>query len=430
MKKLLSILILSLVVVSAESNAQSERAVRRAAQTGKAGVSKDEIVSMKADVPYAQAIQMLGEMARKLEDRVLIDRSPMRENLKPIGINIEAMYWKDALELILRTNQLWYNDYPDYIEILAIEEILKQQQVQQQVAPARVEEQKVAVAPAAVSPKDTMSRYIAQQREITISSIFFQLDRTKLAERGVSFSIFRGKNLNLGVEFAGTGEVIKPIFTAGASPRSNKMVVDIDAALAMMEGENLGEVISRPEITVRAGNTGRIQIGTDFSVKEKDFAGNTVERFYPSGTILTVTPKILKVNDIEFIDLNYTIERSTVTTGATSTLLDKTQASGTLSLLNGEESYVGGLYTNEETVVRTGVPFLKDLPWWFFGLRYLFGYDKKQTIRKELIVLLRARFLPLVEERAAMVEEEKKNIIKEKLEESGKEIQNRTTVKP
>ncbi|MCX7984220.1 MAG: type II and III secretion system protein [Bacteroidetes bacterium] len=422
-------LLLWVIVFSNGGYSQSERAVRRAAQTGKAGISKEEIVSMKADVPYAQAIQMLGEMARKLEDRILIDRSPMRENAKPIGLNIEAMYWKDALELILRSNQLWYNDYPEYIEILAVEELLKQQQAEQPIKSARIEEQKPQLAPAVTGIPDTMGRYIASQREITISSIFFQLDRTRLAEKGVSFSIFRGKNLNLGVEFAGAGEVIKPIFTVGASPRGSKMVVDIDAALAMMEGENLGEVISRPEITVRAGNTGRIQIGTDFSVKEKDFAGNTVERFYPSGTILTVTPKILKVNDVEFIDLNYTIERSTVTTGATSTLLDKTQASGTLSLLNGEESYVGGLYTNEEVIIRTGVPFLKDLPWWFFGLRYIFGYDKKQTIRKELIVLLRAKFLPLVEERAAMVEEEKKNIIQEKLQESTKEIKGKTTVK-
>ncbi|MCX7984885.1 MAG: type II and III secretion system protein [Bacteroidetes bacterium] len=429
MKKILLSLIICLVFLQCESVAQSERAVRRAAQTGKAGVSKEEMVSMKSDVPYAQAIQMLGEMARKLEERILIDRSPMRDSQKPIGLNIEAMYWKDALELILRNNQLWYNDYPDYIEIVAVEELLRQQQAEQPKA-VRTEDQRQQSAQGAVVRPDTMGRYIAQQREITISSIFFQLDRTKLAEKGVNFSIFRGKNLNLGVEFAGASELIKPIFTVGAQPRGGKMVVDIDAALAMMEGENLGEVISRPEITVRAGNTGRIQIGTDFSVKEKDFAGNTVERFYPSGTILTVTPKILKVNDVEFIDLNYTIERSTVTTGATSTLLDKTQASGTLSLLNGEESYVGGLYTNEETVVRTGVPFLKDLPWWFFGLRYLFGYDKKQTIRKELIVLLRAKFLPLVEERAAMVEEERKNIIQEKLQESNTDVKSRTTVKP
>lgn len=425
MKKTLTLLVLLLIIGSLSAVGQSERAVKRAAQTGKAGVSKEELVSIKSDVPYAQAIMMLGEMARKLEDRVLIDRSPKREDLQPIGINIEAMYWKDALELILRTNQLWYNDYPDYMEIIAIEDLAKQQQQREQPA-STLEQRPLALA----APVDTTNKVIAQQREITISSIFFQLDRTKLNERGVSFSIFRGKDLNLGVVFTGTSNVTTPLFQAAVSPSNKQLTVDITAALAMMEGENLGEIISRPEITVRAGNTGRIQIGTDFSVKEKDFAGNTVERFYPSGTILTVTPKVVKVNDVEFVDLNYQIERSSVTFGTASTLVDKTQASGTLSLLNGEESYVGGLYTNEETIVRQGVPFLKDLPWWVFGLRYLFGYDKVVTTRKELIVLIKANFLPLVEERAAAVTQEKKNIIKEKLQQSEQEVRSNTTVKP
>ncbi len=423
MKKTIYFLLLLFCISQIDLIAQSDRAIRRAAQTGKSGVSKDELVSIKSDVSYASAIQMLGEMARKLEDRVLIDRSPMRDDTRPIGINIESMYWKDALELILRSNKLWYNDYPDYIEILSIEE-LAGKQVQQPGVPS---DQKPLFTPAVAV--DTMNKVIAQQREITISSIFFQLDRTKLAERGVSFSIFRGKDLNLGVVLSGTSKVIDPMFTVSATPTSKQLTVDIAAALAMMEGDNLGEVISRPEITVRSGNTGRIQIGTDFSIKEKDFAGNTVERFYPSGTILTVTPKIVKINDIEFVDLNYQIERSNVTFTSTSTLVDKTQATGTLSLLNGEESYVGGLYTNEESVVRSGVPILKDLPWWVFGLRYLFGYDKTVTSRKELIVLIKASFLPLIEERAAVTLDDKKNLIHEKLQESQKEVKKRTTVK-
>ncbi|MBP8975623.1 MAG: hypothetical protein KBG83_02800 [Bacteroidetes bacterium] len=423
MKKLFIFFAIFSLCFSAVAFSQSERAVRRAAQTGKAGVSKDELVSIKSDVSYAQAIQMLGEMARKLEDRILIDRSPMRDDSKPIGINIEAMYWKDALELILRTHQLWYNDYPDYMEIVAIESLMKQNEQAQATTP----DQKPLLIPSAVAA-DTSNKVIAQQREITISTVFFQLDRTKLQESGVSFSIFRGKDLNLGIKFTGGDNVLTPMFQASATPTNKDLTVDISAALSMMEANNLGEVISRPEITVRAGNTGRIQIGTDFSVKEKDFAGNTVERFYPSGTILTVTPKVIKVNDIEFVDLAYQIERSNVTFTTTSTLVDKTQSSGTLSLLNNEESYVGGLYTNEKSIIRSGVPILKDLPWWVFGLRYIFGYNKSQTTRKELIVMIKASFLPLVEERAVMVHEEK-NMIQEKLIQSEQEVKKTTTVK-
>jgi hypothetical protein len=97
------------VVTSAKlTQAQTEQSVRRSAQ-GKV-VSQDQLVSFNADVPYMKAIQSLGELSKKIDGRLIIDRSPLQGKEKTIGINIESMYWKDALELILRSNQLWYND--------------------------------------------------------------------------------------------------------------------------------------------------------------------------------------------------------------------------------------------------------------------------------------------------------------------------------
>ena len=81
---------------------------------------------------------------------------------------------------------------------------------------------------------------------------------------------------------------------------------------------------------------------------------------------------------VPFIHMNVDVERSSVTPGAVSTIINKTKAKTNLLLLDGEETIIGGLYNNETTTVRTGVPFLKDLPWYVFGLRYLFGYDKER----------------------------------------------------
>ncbi len=115
------------------------------------------------------------------------------------------------------------------------------------------------------------------------------------------------------------------------------------------------------------------------------------------------------------------MERSAVTVGDVSTIVNKTLTSGRLSLLNHEESYIGGLYENTVTVVREGIPVLKDLPWWVFGLRYLFGYNSNSTTRKELIVLLKAEFVPTIEERAAAITKEQ-DVIKDKLGEIRKDI--------
>ena len=54
---------------------------------------------------------------------------------------------------------------------------------------------------------------------------------------------------------------------------------------------------------MRDGKEGKIQVGSDFSIKQKDFSGNTVEKFYPTGTILTVTPHVYKEDGINYIVL-------------------------------------------------------------------------------------------------------------------------------
>jgi hypothetical protein len=408
------------------TQAQSEQAIRRAAQ-GKVGVSPDELVSFRGDVPYTKAIQSLGEMSKKIDGKLLIDRSPLQGKDKTIGINIESMYWKDALELILRSNQLWYNDYPEYMEIISFEEIGKQAGEQQtdksaSQTPSMTNAPGVASAPVLVDS----SEYYSKLREVSISSVFFDVNKTKLAESGVSFSIFRGRDLNLQMNIAGASKVTKQGFSASLQPSGSNLAVSIDAAISMFESEQLGDVIARPQLTVRSGSTQMIQIGQDFSVLEKDFSGNTVQKFYPTGTILTVKPKIYKVGDLEFIDVQYKVEKSTFTSSTVTTVINRNIAGpGSMTLLNGEEGYIGGMYSNDELMVREGVPLLKDLPWWVFGLRYLFGYDTKSLTKRELIILIKAEILPSLEERAAK-QPAVKNLIQDARQEMEKDRIRRT----
>ncbi|MCX6121975.1 MAG: hypothetical protein NTX44_10185 [Ignavibacteriales bacterium] len=422
-----SLLFIFLLVTSVAewTQAQSEQAVRRAAQ-GKTGVNPDELVSFKADIPYTKAIQSLGEMSKKIDGKLLIDRSPLQGKDKTIGINIESMYWKDALELILRSNQLWYNDYPEYIEIISIEEISKQagEQTQKDNQSKSVSQTLTPAAPPAKVIVDS-SEYYSKVREVSISSIFFDVNKTKLAESGVSFSIFRGRDLNLQMNIVGASKVTKQAFSASVDPSNPNLAISVNAAISMFESEQLADVIARPQLTVRSGTTEYIQIGQNFSVLEKDFSGNTIQKFYPVGTILTVRPKIYKVGDLEFIDLLYKVEKSTFTSSTVTTVINKNEAAGSLTLLNGEEGYIGGMYSNDETLVREGVPLLKDLPWWVFGLRYIFGYDSKSVVKRELIILIKAEILPSLEERAAK-QPAVKNLLQESQQEMEQDLKRRT----
>jgi len=400
-------------------NAQPESAVRRAAK-GKI-VSEDELVSFKADMPYSKAIQSLGELSKKFEGKIIIDRSPMQNKDKQIGVDIESMYWKDAFELILRSNQLWYNDFPEYMEIISFEEASKRAEVG---LPAAGTEP--ALVTKAVAIVDS-GQYYSQVPEVEISAVFFDLNRSKLAEVGANFSIFRGSDLNLRASVYGANDIIETNVPQLEFNPSGNLVVDISTLISAMEKDELGEIVARPQLVVRSGQTSLFQVGEDFSVLEKDFSGNTVQRFYPTGIILSVRPKVWKIGEAQFVDVSYKIEKSsfTILTGGNS-VIHKTQAIGSLLLLNGEEGYVGGLFSNDDKTVRKGIPFLKDLPWWFFGLRYLFGYDKKETQRRELIVLIKAEIIPTIEERA-MQPQAAKNIIKENLKEMEKDFKKRTT---
>jgi type IV pilus assembly protein PilQ len=73
------------------------------------------------------------------------------------------------------------------------------------------------------------------------------------------------------------------------------------------------------------------------------------------------------------------------------------------------------------------VPVLKDLPWWVFGLRYLFGYDATNYKKKELVVLMRAQMVPLLEDRlkAGPAQQTLENALKD----INQDLQKRTTQK-
>jgi type IV pilus assembly protein PilQ len=90
-------------------------------------------------------------------------------------------------------------------------------------------------------------------------------------------------------------------------------------------------------------------------------------------------------------------------------------------MLNGEETVLGGLFVNEETTVRNGIPFLKDLPWWVFGIRYLTGSDETIVRKKELIILIKAELVPTLKERYA--NPDAKNIIQSQIDKNQKRIQ-------
>ena len=74
------------------------------------------------------------------------------------------------------------------------------------------------------------------------------------------------------------------------------------------------------------GQEGDIQVGQDFSIKQRDFAGNITDAFFSTGTILTATPYIMTDRDTSFIYLDLRVERSTANPDPVSTIINKQEA--------------------------------------------------------------------------------------------------------
>ena len=408
------VLLCMLLVASMQAQVRDEMLLKRADQ-GKEGINPDEIVNFKSDVNVAQALTSLSELSKKFTNKPIVF-DPAYFKGKTIGVDVVKMPWRTAMEMILRQNGMWYQEGKDYFQLVTATGAIPAAPTQG--APGQPGQQ-MSTSPGALAPFDS-TEILAKMREVTISAIFLEINTDKLHEEGISYQILKtsSTDLNYSVEFNGADNVTNNIFGAQVSTAPGQLTVDINSAIKFFQANNLGEVISRPQVTVRSGSPGRVQVGEDFSVKQRTISGDVTETFYSTGSILSVTPKVYSYEGTSFIDIGLEVERSSLLDAATSRIA-RSKASSRMILLDGEEGYVGGLFLNDASTIREGIPFLKDLPWWVFGLRYIFGYNSEHINKKELIVLLKAELVPTLEERIKM---KPKNILEEKLKEGRQDM--------
>lgn len=336
-------------------------------------ISADEIITLSPDMNFEEAFQILSNIAFKKEGKTIIDPSKRKGK---IGVEIVNLPWKKAFEVILKANRLSYLEHQSFYEVTG--EVSKTEPGKEEIT--------------------------INSREIRIEAIFFEGDRRALAESGIDWSVLRsGNTLSGSFNVSGGSAVSDEIVEGDATYNTTQEGADytITGMLRAFESKNLGRILAQPQVVVVSGREGRIQVGQDFSIKTRDFAGNVIDNFFSTGTILSVTPVAYSENGVNFIHLRMHAERSNAIPDAVSTTINKSQADTQVLLLDGECTAVGGLFSRDYKTVRKGIPYLKDLPWWVFGLKFFFGYNLKEVTDKELLVVLRASLLPELKVRTA-----------------------------
>ena len=359
------------------SDAQSQGSSPAERRVMREYTSPEELVSIAPTATFDKALAAISEVSQKFVGKVIIDTE---HRTTPVNLDIQGVQWRDAFEMICRKHNLWYTEYENYIQIISPEGA-------------------GATASGTPPPLGIQKEYATlKSREIKISAVFFEVNLTKLDEVGVNWNFMKSnKDVSVDATFSGANEVTSDIFSTNVTPKVS--FANISFLAKVFSNYDLGEILSGPQLIVRSGEEGRIQVGQDFSIKERDFAGNIIDKFYSAGTIIKVTPQLVTERGVNFIHIVVDVERSNVTPGTVSTIINKTKANTNLLLLDGEETIIGGLYNSEVTTLRSGVPLLKDLPWYVFGLRYLFGYNRDQVSKKELVILVKAELVPTLQER-------------------------------
>lgn len=344
----------------------------------------DEIVSMSPNLPFNQAIALMSKVSESITGKRIVSTVDLET---PIGVEIKNMAYDKALLILVQMQGLMYEEKEDVIVV----------KKKSEVEVDRTEKTYADV----------------NSREVKISAVFFELNDNAAKERGIDWQVILAKKgLNLSGEIFNEPETEKdeegnvievPDFKLKGTGDFNlgSFFGEATAIFKLFEQEQLGQIIASPNVTVRDNQKGRIQVGVDIGVKTRDFSGNIIETFYATGTIIEVTPHIYTEEGVNYTLLEIKAERSSYIPDVTITQISKTSAATQVLMLNGEEAIIGGLFVNEETTTRRGIPILKDLPWWFFGLRYVFGSEVNNITRKELIILLKCELVPTLKERVA-----------------------------
>jgi type IV pilus assembly protein PilQ len=384
MTRIVAVVIALLVAAGSVASAQTSGMNPAERKAFREYTSPQELVSIAPTTSMDKALGAISEVSQKFVGKVIID--PERRNM-PINIDIQGTYWREALEQICRANDIWYTEYENYIQL---------------TGGIGADGRQMTSGPAGVSQSVDIQREVAsfRSREIKVSGVIFLVDLTRAEEVGVNWSFMKStSDLDFGAAFNGADNVTNKIFKAELTPKLS--FANMTFLLNLFSDYKLGEVLAQPQLIVRSGEEGRIQVGEDFSIRERDFAGNLIDKFYSAGTIVKVTPQVISEQGVNFVHMVVSVEKSAVTPGQVSTIINKAVATTNLLLLDGEETIIGGLYSTEPKTTRQGVPVLKDLPWYVLGLRYLFGYEKTEEIKKEVVILLKAELVPTLQERIA-----------------------------
>ena len=164
-----------------------------------------------------------------------------------------------------------------------------------------------------------------------------------------------------------------------------------EAQLQVLEQSRKAKIISNPRITTVDNREAKIVVGQKIPLIVQDVAGNPLSQLQTIGIQLKVTPHLTADKKI-VMDLHPEVsDLSTQSTVQGGIIINTSEADTRVMVDDGQTAVIGGLIRSNQGVIRTGVPYLKDIPL----LGALFRSNSDIQSNRELLIFVTPRIINL-----------------------------------
>ena len=241
--------------------------------------------------------------------------------------------------------------------------------------------------------------------QIEITAKLVDVDIEALRNLGIEWNIgqtskyFTGPNASTAhVPNPGPGQDLSSEQRTGIADPANTISYGIfqkwgsfEAQLQTLEQNRKAKIISNPRITTVDNREAKILVGQKIPLIVQDVAGNPVSQLQTIGIQLKVTPHLTADKKV-VLDLHPEVsDLSTQSTVQGGVIINTSEADTRVMVDDGQTAVIGGLIRTNEGTVRTGVPYLKDIP--LLGM--LFRSDSNVQSNRELLIFVTPRITNL-----------------------------------
>ncbi len=240
-------------------------------------------------------------------------------------------------------------------------------------------------------------------KQILIEALIVEINSDVVKDNGLSIEYLNqqeGININTPISnglpfsfiFSENG-FVENLTDEYGYPISNDLEDIFKLKLNALINDKSAEILSKPSILVLDGRQARIQVGQQIPISKlpiSTFSGDEILipdiEYIPVGIVLNIKPRIS--NDLKSVSMQVetiiTETEELISGVLEAPIINNRKVESHVKVLNNTPFIIGGLISNKKADQEGKVPILNKIP--FIG--NLFSWKNKQTIKKEVIVVI------------------------------------------